>query len=131
MPPCQQPPDALVVVRSLLFAEDPPWPNNFDRFNRTTVNFGFIVAQNTSLTMRTLKVGADAIRSIVSFTLPVASSLVTGPGPKLPSEAPTAHWTLSSDRHSPAGALRLLPVTLPSQVDSCQLHSAARKVTFR
>ena len=29
---------------------------NYDRFNRTTLNFGFIIAQNTSLTMRSLKV---------------------------------------------------------------------------
>ena len=47
------------AARSLLFAEDPPWPQNWDSHNRTTLNFGFIVAQNTPLTMKTLKVGAE------------------------------------------------------------------------
>ena len=54
--PLRSHPPPLPFRRSLLLAEDPPFPQNWDRFNRTTLNFGFIIAQNTPLTMRTLKV---------------------------------------------------------------------------
>ncbi len=96
-------------VCSLLLAEDPPFEQNWDRFNRTTLNFGFIIAQNTSLTMRTLKVWESFPAHCVPLELHLSDqniriSLLScvhqrrcSADVMLPSQSPVAHLTTVLD----------------------------------
>ena len=85
-----------LAARSLLFAEDPPWPQNWDSHNRTTLNFGFIVAQNTPVTMKTLKVSAERQKSpLEPEAVPGSIASLLCACPLLPSimiSCHTTHW---------------------------------------